>query len=167
MLLARTAAICCAGALVAAGVSGRSTEPPEKGKEDAKVTKQADAFRATAVRYQIKDVERATEFYTQRLGFKLEMKGGAAFAKVTSGGMTLWLSGPESSGSRPMPDGRKQAPGGWNRIALEVQDLDAAVEKLKKARVHFRNEIESGPGGRQIQIEDPDGNPVELFEPTR
>ena len=123
-------------------------------------------FRAVAVRYQVKDVSRSVAFYTQHLGFKLEIQPSPAFAKVTSGTLTLWLSGPESSGSRPMPDGRKQEPGGWNRLALEVDDLAACITELKKQGLRFRNELESGPGGKQIQLEDPDGNPVELFQPS-
>ena len=118
------------------------------------------------VRYQVKDVDRAVAFYTQHLGFKLEQRPGPAFASVSNGNLTLWLSGPESSGSRPMPDGRRQEPGGWNRIVLQVDDLRSRVAEMKKAGLRFRNEIETGPGGKQIQLEDPDGNPVELFEPA-
>ena len=126
-------------------------------------------FRATAVRYQVKDVERSVAFYTKHLGFKVDerLPAGPAFASVSNRSLTLWLSGPKSSGARPMPDGRKQEPGGWNRFALEVDDLSARVAELKKAGLRFRNEIETGPGGKQIQLEDPDGNPVELFEPAR
>lgn len=123
-------------------------------------------FRAVAIRYQIKDVDGAVEFYTKHLGFKVEMKSGTAFAKISNGDLILYLSGPKSSGSRPLPDGRKQEPGGWNRIVLEVKDLPSRVEAMKSAGLRFRNEIEVGPGGRQIQLEDPDGNPVELFEPA-
>lgn len=123
-------------------------------------------FRAAAVRYQVKDVERSLAFYT-RLGFKLEQKPAPAFASVSNGSFILWLSGSESSGSRPLPDGREQEPGGWNRLVLEVNDLAARVTELKQAGLRFRNEIETGPGGKQIQLEDPDGNPVELFEPAR
>lgn len=124
------------------------------------------AFRPAAVRYQVADVERSVVFYTQRLGFHLEQQSGPAFAKVSSGSLILWLSGPKSSGSRPMPDGRRQEPGGWNRIVLEVDDLPQRVEVLRTAGIKFRNQIERGPGGQQIQIEDPDGNPVELFQPA-
>jgi glyoxylase I family protein len=124
-------------------------------------------FRFAAVRYQVKDVDRAVAFYTQHLGFTLEQQAGPAFAKVTHGSFVLWLSGPKSSGSRPMPDGRQQEPGGWNRVALEVEDLPSRVAALQKAGVRFRNDIEVGPGGKQIQFEDPDGNPVELFEPSQ
>ena len=122
--------------------------------------------RATAVRYQVKDVDRSVAFYTQHLGFQLVQRPGPPFASVSNGSLTLWLSGPDSSGSRPMPDGRRQEPGGWNRIVLEVEDLSARVEEMKKAGLRFRNEIETGPGGKQIQLEDPDGNPVELFQPA-
>jgi glyoxylase I family protein len=124
------------------------------------------AARAVGIRYQVKDVDRSVEFYTQ-LGFKLVQRPGPAFASVSNGHLVLWLSGPESSGSRPMPDGRRQEPGGWNRLVLEVDDLPSRVAAMKKAGFCFRNEIETGPGGKQIQLEDPDGNPVELFEPAR
>ena len=118
-----------------------------------------------SVRYQITDVERAIRFYTQQLGFQVEMHSGPAFAAVTRGALRLILSGPDASGSRPMPDGRRQEPGGWNRILLYVDDLEAQMASLKKAGVVFRNQIERGPGGSQIQIEDPDGNPIELHQP--
>lgn len=118
------------------------------------------------VRYQVTDVERSVQFYTQRLGFTVEQRQGNAFAKVSSGGLALLLSGDGSSGARPLPGGRRQTPGGFNRIVLRVEDLPARIEELKKAGVPFRNEMETGPGGRQIQIEDPDGNPIELFEPA-
>jgi glyoxylase I family protein len=120
---------------------------------------------AAVVRYQVGDVERALDFYTRRLGFQLEQRAGSAFASVTRGGLRLLLSGPGSSGSRPLPDGRRQEPGGWNRFVLDVDDLDAHIRALKDAGVRFRNHVEVGPGGRQIQIEDPDGNPIELHEP--
>ncbi len=123
-------------------------------------------IRPAGVRYQVKDVERSVEFYSRHLGFKLEQQPAPAFASVSNGTLTLWLSGPKSSGSRPMPDGRQQEPGGWNRIALEVDDLPSLVAAMKKAGLRFRNEIETGPGGSQIQLEDPDGNPVELFQPA-
>ena len=119
------------------------------------------------VRYQVKDVSRAVAFYTEHLGFKLEHQQLPAFANVSLGDLKLLLSGPGASGSRPMPDGRRQEPGGWNRIVLRVSDLPARIEALKKAGLHFRNEMEVGPGGRQIQLEDPDGNAIELFEPGR
>jgi len=118
------------------------------------------------VRYQVRDIDRAIDFYTQRLGFKLDRKHPPAFAQVSSTNLKLVLSGPGASGSRPMPDGQSQEPGGWNRVILQVADLPARIEALKKAGLHFRNEMETGPGGRQIQLEDPDGNPLELFEPA-
>jgi glyoxylase I family protein len=117
------------------------------------------------VRYQIADVERAIAFYTGHLGFAVQDRAGPAFASVTLGSLRLLLSGPGSSGARPLPDGRQQAPGGWNRIVIYVDDLAARIDALRKAGVRFRNDVESGPGGRQIQIEDPDGNPIELHQP--
>ena len=119
------------------------------------------------VRYQVKDVQRAIAFYTQMLGFNLDMQNLPAFGQVSIGALKLILSGPGASGSRPMPDGRRQEPGGWNRVLLQVRDLPARIADLKEAGVRFRNEMEVGPGGKQIQIEDPDGNPIELFEPAR
>jgi glyoxylase I family protein len=119
------------------------------------------------VRYQVTDVARAATFYTDHLRFKLEHQQLPAFASVSLGDFTLLLSGPGASGSRPMPGGESQTPGGWNRVVLRVTDLPAQIDVLKKAGVKFRNEMEAGPGGRQIQVEDPDGNPIELFEPAR
>jgi glyoxylase I family protein len=119
------------------------------------------------IRYQVKDVARSVAFYTGQLGFTLERQQLPAFANVSLGGAQLLLSGPGASGSRPMPDGRTQDPGGWNRVVLKVANLPGFIEKLRDAGVQFRNEMETGPGGRQIQVEDPDGNPVELFEPAR
>ena len=119
------------------------------------------------VRYQVTDVERAVAFYTTQLGFKLKHQQLPAFAAVTLGDFTLLISGPGASGSRPMPDGRRQEPGGWNRIVLRVADLPARIEMLKKSGLRLRNTMEVGPGGKQIQLEDPDGNPIELFEPAQ
>ena len=119
------------------------------------------------VRYQVKDVSRSVDFYTKQLGFKLDLQNLPAFGQVSVGNLKLILSGPGASGSRPMPDGRQQEPGGWNRVVLQVSDLAARIEVLKKAGLHFRNEMEVGPGGKQILVEDPDGNPIELFEPGR
>ena len=119
------------------------------------------------VRYQVKDVQRAISFYTQVLGFNLDMQNPPAFGQVSTHGLKLILSGPGASGSRSMPDGRQQEPGGWNRVLLQVSDLVAAIDRLKASGLRFRNEMEVGPGGKQIQIEDPDGNPIELFEPAR
>jgi glyoxylase I family protein len=118
------------------------------------------------VRYQVADVSRSVNFYTQQLGFKLDQQHLPAFAQVSVGDLNLILSGPGASGSRVMPDGQQQQPGGWNRIILQVDDLPSRIESLKKAGLHFRNEMETGPGGKQIQVEDPDGNPIELFEPS-
>jgi glyoxylase I family protein len=118
------------------------------------------------VRYQVKDVARSVAFYTQHLGFKAGHQKLPAFANVALGPLELLLSGPEASGSRPMPGGQRQEPGGWNRVVLRTADLPALIESLKKAGLRFRNDMESGPGGKQIQLEDPDGNPVELFEPA-
>lgn len=119
------------------------------------------------VRYQVKDVARSVAFYTQHLGFKLAQQHLPAFATVALGEVDLFLSGPEASGSRPMPDGQHQQPGGWNRVVVEVADLPAFIGELKKAGLRFRNEMETGPAGRQIQVDDPDGNAIELFEPAR
>jgi glyoxylase I family protein len=119
------------------------------------------------VRYQVKDVARSVAFYTQHLGFKLERQQLPAFANVSLNDAQIFLSGPGASGSRPMPNGESQEPGGWNRVVLRVSDLPGCIAALQSAGLRFRNEMETGPGGRQIQIEDPDGNPIELFEPAR
>jgi glyoxylase I family protein len=119
------------------------------------------------VRYQVTDVARSVSFYTTHFGFTLEHQQLPAFAAVSLGDVQILLSGPQASGSRPMPNGQRQEPGGWNRVVLRVHDLPAFIETLKKAGLRFRNEMETGPGGKQIQAEDPDGNPIELFEPAR
>ena len=119
------------------------------------------------VRYQVKDVARSVTFYTEHLGFTLEHQQLPAFASVSLGSTQILLSGPGASGSRPLLNGQRQEPGGWNRVVLRVADLPACITALKNAGVSFRNEMELGPGGRQIQIDDPDGNPLELFEPAR
>jgi glyoxylase I family protein len=119
------------------------------------------------VRYQVRDVARSVAFYTEHLGFTLEHQQLPAFASVSLGDAQILLSGPGASGSRPMPDGQPQQPGGWNRVVLKVADLPRVIYEFRQAGLRFRNDIESGPGGRQIQIEDPDGNPIELFEPAR
>jgi len=119
------------------------------------------------VRYIVNDVEAAIAFYTQQLGFHLNMHPAPAFAMLSRGDLRLVISmpNPRGGGGQPMPDGRQQEPGGWNRFAIEVSDLAAMVETLRKAGAHFRNEIVTGVGGKQIILEDPSGNPIELFEP--
>jgi glyoxylase I family protein len=119
------------------------------------------------IRYQTADVARSVAFYTSHLGFTLEHQQLPAFATISLGGVSLLLSGPGASGSRPMPNGQPQEPGGWNRVVLRVKNLEAFIGALKKDGVYFRNDMETGPAGKQIQLEDPDGNPIELFEPAR
>jgi catechol 2,3-dioxygenase-like lactoylglutathione lyase family enzyme len=118
------------------------------------------------VRYMVNDVKSSVEWYTKNLDFKLLSNAEPAFADVQRGPLRLLLSGEKSSAGRPMPDGRKPGPGGWNRIELVVDDLPAEVERLRARGVKFRNEIVTGPGGSQILLEDPSGNVVELFEPA-
>lgn len=118
-----------------------------------------------SVRYIVRDVDAAVEFYTKALGFSLREQFGPAMAILERDGLVLWVAGPGASASRPMPDGRMPEPGGWSRIVLEVADLAATVELLRQRRVSFRNDVVDGPGGRQVLCEDPSGNPVELFEP--
>jgi catechol 2,3-dioxygenase-like lactoylglutathione lyase family enzyme len=120
------------------------------------------------VRYIVRDVDAAIAFYVEQLGFELQMHPAPAFAMLTRGDMRLVLSAPNPSGGggQPMPDGTPQQPGGWNRFAIEVADLVADVERLSKAGVHFRNTLVTGVGGKQIIVDDPSGNPIELFEPT-
>ena len=119
------------------------------------------------VRYLVTDVGRSVAFYTEALGFRLDQSMAPAFARVSKNDLTLWLAGPQSSAARPMPDGRRPEPGGWNRFVVEVEDLVSRVAELKRADRHFRNDIVVGPGGKQILLEDPDGNLVELFEAAR
>lgn len=147
-----------------------------KAREEPAVTSGTAAFTRArrdlivdfhGVRYQVGDVARSADFYTRELGFKLEYQQLPDFATVSMGALKVLLSGPGASGSRPMPDGQRQEPGGWNRVVLRVNDLSACIGELKKTGLHFRNEMEVGPGGRQIQLTDPDGNPVELFEPAQ
>jgi catechol 2,3-dioxygenase-like lactoylglutathione lyase family enzyme len=117
-----------------------------------------------SVRYMVDDVEQAVDFYVEQFGFERGFVLAPAFGEVKRGNLRLLLAGPESSAGRPMPDGRKPGPGGWNRIHFVVDDIEAEVERLRGAGVRFRNEILSGPGGRQILLEDPSGNPIELFQ---
>ena len=117
------------------------------------------------VRYLVTDVQKAVDFYSTHLDFTVQQQF-PAMAILTRGDLTLWLAGPHASASRPMPDGRKPEPGGWNRFVVETHDLAAMVAKLKAAGVGFRNEIVSGPGGKQVLVEDPCGNVVELFQPA-
>ena len=118
------------------------------------------------VRYQVKDVSRSIDFYTKQLGLKLDMQNLPAFGQVSVGNLKLILSGPGASGSRPMPDGRQQEPGGWNRMIIDVDDLAGEIGRMKEAGLHFRNDIVSGPGGSEVILDDPSGNPVELFQPA-
>lgn len=118
------------------------------------------------VRYLVDDVQKAVDFYTSHLGFTLRFNAAPAFADVTRGDLRLLLAGPTSSAGRPMPDGSKPGPGGWNRIHFIVPDIAAEVARLRAEGVSFRNDIVTGPGGKQILIEDPAGNVVELFEPA-
>jgi len=119
-----------------------------------------------SVRYMVDDVDEAIAFYTKLLGFELLTSAAPAFADVKRENLRLLLSGPESSAGRPMPDGRKPGPGGWNRIHFVVDNIDADVRRLRDAGATFRNDIVTGPGGKQILLEDPSGNVVELFQPT-
>jgi len=118
------------------------------------------------VRYLVTDVSEAIAFYREALGFEVKQQFGSAMAILARGDLTLWLAGPAASASKPMPDGRKPEPGGWNRFVIEVSDLPDAVARLRKNGVSFRNDIVEGPGGKQILAEDPSGNVIELFEPA-
>jgi catechol 2,3-dioxygenase-like lactoylglutathione lyase family enzyme len=118
-----------------------------------------------SVRYLVDDVEASLDFYTTHFGFTVLSSAVPAFADVVRGNLRLLLSGPASSAARPMPDGRQPSPGGWNRIHLIVDDIDQEVERLRAAGVAFRNDVISGPGGRQTVLDDPSGNPIELFQP--
>jgi catechol 2,3-dioxygenase-like lactoylglutathione lyase family enzyme len=118
------------------------------------------------IRYLVGDLESSIEFYTKQLGFELTEQMGLVFAIVSKGDLRIWLSGPQTSAARPMPDGRKPEAGGWNRFIIEVEDIETVVASMKSMGVRFRNEIISGPGGKQILAEDPSGNPIEIFEPA-
>jgi catechol 2,3-dioxygenase-like lactoylglutathione lyase family enzyme len=121
------------------------------------------------VRYIVDDVDKAIPFYTEQLGFKLDMHPAPPFAMLSRGDLRLALSAPNPAGGggQSMPDGTKPQPGGWNRFAIEVDDIEGTVSRLRNAGAHFRNEIVTGVGGKQILLEDPSGNPIELFQPTR
>ena len=120
-----------------------------------------------SVRYIVSDVDTAIAFYTDALGFTVEMHPAPGFASLSLGDLRLLLNRPGSGGAgQAMPDGRAPSPGGWNRIQIEVEDISAAVERLKRAGARFRNEVVTGRGGKQVLVEDPSGNPVELFEPA-
>ncbi len=119
------------------------------------------------VRYMVDNVDAAVDFYTTHFGFALRSSAAPAFADVVRGNLRLLLSGPSSSAGRPMPDGRRPGPGGWNRIHLIVDDIKAEVERLRAAGLTFRNDIVKGPGGSQILVDDPSGNPIELFQPAQ
>jgi glyoxylase I family protein len=118
------------------------------------------------VRYHVSDIPRSIAFYTKHLGFTVVHQQPPAFANVSLGPLQILLSGPGASGSRPLPDGRRQESGGWNRVVLRVVNLPSCIDVLKNAGIRFRNDMLAGPGGRQVQVEDPDGNPIELFEPA-
>jgi catechol 2,3-dioxygenase-like lactoylglutathione lyase family enzyme len=120
----------------------------------------------SVVRYLVNNVETSIKFYTHHLGFALVEQMGPAFAIVAKGDLTLWLSGPQSSAARPMPDGRQPQPGGWNRLVIQVDDIKSQVAAMQAAGIQFRNEIVTGPGGQQILAEDPSGNPIEIFQPA-
>jgi catechol 2,3-dioxygenase-like lactoylglutathione lyase family enzyme len=119
-----------------------------------------------SVRYMVNDVDQALDFYTENFGFEPGHNASPAFAEVSKGNLRLLLAGPESSAGRPMPDGRRPEPGGWNRIHFVVDDFGAEVDRLRAAGVSFRNDIVSGPGGRQILVDDPSCNPIEIFQPA-
>jgi glyoxylase I family protein len=157
-------ALLCASALASCTAHGGSTMKDAQAPQSAPFSPDVNA---AVVRYQVRDVDRAVAFYAEQLGFQVIQRAGAVFATVSRGDLRLLLSGPASSGSRPMPDGRQQEPGGWNRIVLYVDDLASTVSALARAGTRFRNEVEVGPGGKQIQLDDPDGNPIELHEAPR
>ena len=119
-----------------------------------------------SVRYMVDDVDASIDFYTKQFGFELGQNAAPAFAEVVRGHLRLLLAGPKSSAGRPMPDGRTPEPSGWNRIHFIVEDIHAEVERLRSAGLEFRNDIISGPGGQQVLVDDPSGNPIELFQPA-
>jgi catechol 2,3-dioxygenase-like lactoylglutathione lyase family enzyme len=129
--------------------------------------KEGKRMSTVSIRYMIDDVPAAVKFYTTHLGFTLDMDASPAFASVSRDGVRLLLSGKTSSGRQAMPDGRQPVPGGWNRIHIQVDDLEAEVKRLRQAGLTFRNDVVKGPGGSQILLDDPSGNPVELFQPKK
>jgi catechol 2,3-dioxygenase-like lactoylglutathione lyase family enzyme len=148
--------------------SGRTFHIPDQQVSFTELKKEEYRMATVQVRYIVYDVEAAIAFYTQRLGFELVMHPAPPFAMLSRGDLRLVLSAPNPSGGggQSMPDGTKPEPGGWNRFAIEVDDLAATVERLRQAGAHFRNDIVTGVGGKQILLEDPSGNPIELFQPT-
>lgn len=122
---------------------------------------------SASVRYMVSDVDRSVAFYRDILGFRLDQQMGPAFARMSYADLVLWLSGPTSSAARPMPDGRTPAPGGWNRFVMEVGDIERVVADARAAGATFRSEIITGPGGQQVVLDDPDGNPIEIFRARR
>lgn len=117
------------------------------------------------VRYFVSDIDRSIKFYHEAFGFGEKERWGRAFAIIHRAGLEIWLSGPATSAAAPMPDGRVPEAGGWNRIVIAVSDLEAVVGKLRELGAGFRNDIVSGPGGSQVLVDDPDGNPIEVFQP--
>lgn len=159
-----TAILLCFGLSVASynDVTSGDTKTSNETKQ-----KEGKPMSTVSIRYMIDDVPAAIKFYTTHLSFALEIDASPAFASVTRDGVRLLLSGKTSSGRRAMSDGREPVPGGWNRIHIQVEDLKADVKRLREAGLKFRNEIVKGPGGSQILLDDPSGNPVELFEPAK
>ncbi|MCI4347118.1 MAG: VOC family protein [Thermoplasmata archaeon] len=118
------------------------------------------------IRYLVMNVDEAVKFYSETFGFKVDQQFGPAMAIHSRGDLILWLAGPAASASRPLPDGRKPEPGGWNRFVLEVNDLPSLIDRLRRQGVHFRSDLVKGPGGQQVLCDDPSGNPIELFQPS-
>ena len=159
---------CCA-AVVGLVISQRTSSPVAQDRVRGSLPPRHDRVsydaRVPAIRYLVTDVDEAVDFYVERLGFTLSARWGPPFAIVERDGLELWLSGPQTSAAKPMPDGSVPEPGGWNRLVLEVDDVADLVERLRAAGVRCRNEPLTGPGGTQVLVEDPAGNPVELFSP--
>jgi predicted enzyme related to lactoylglutathione lyase len=151
--------------VVISAVSGSEVKTSDTKASKENKQEEGKRMATVSIRYMIDDVPSAVKFYTTYLGFELEIDSSPAFASVTRDGVRLLLSGKTSSGRRAMSDGREPVPGGWNRIHIQVDDLAAEVERLRDAGLKFRNEVITGPGGSQIILDDPSGNPVELFQP--